>query len=633
MKNNDINNMIMKQITIAMSLLAMILSACSQEAGEAPETGKTPLNMGSITIRHCEERSNPDLTRMDCFGAPRNDVNTRATAEDFFRTGDGLYIHSSDGTIFSGTDWNGTAFGALSTPIYFEDVYNAANDEQTKILTAEFGFGSEILAEQHIETGLHLAEYITGTLSVDPATKTLNCATMTRQNTQLIIRITKGEGWDSDTDFLSHFGDRTYYIHTNTVGTNVKPYQSAYTSGSPLTLTCLLPADQVPATAGADLLTLTVPGSNNATRTLKLTDAIAPEEGKSITITATYHKQGTFAGITAKLAEWVDVTHNGELPALNPDDLAAELARREAEKQRFLAWATGTGAGSWQTTDFTLKCDINLGGEDFEPIGRTSDFKRTFDGGGYTISGLKINKPEDDNIGLFSWINAAGTVRNLTVAGEITGDYDTGGIAGSNRGTISGCTFQGKVTGNGSNTGGIAGWNNGLIAGCRVVQSTITGYGNTGGIAGNNSENATGIIACLADGVTLKGTDIGGALGGIAGTNEAPLVACVAAPTSMTSAGIYTVAGGITGSNFSTLTTCYWQTGSGYSKAIGEEYNTTPQEPNGTPFAPGAFNTLTGAVEALNAAIDEWNAANGGACPFKWETTPQGVGAGLVSAQ
>jgi len=632
-----------KRIAI-MAIPIIALSSCTA-AGESPETGfpaegKTPLSIGQITVtslrgetrsRHCEERSNPGGEAplpgsLDCFGTPRNDGETRSTgaspAPAFFSPDDALRILRGTETI-STAKWNGTEFSAPNPALYLEDFFDAAAGEApepgTSTLLAEFG-NTDITPDQSTAAHLHAADYIRGALTLDVPTKSLTSATMTHQHTQLILAITPGDGWDNDddyTDFLTHFatgtdGKPTYYIHTTTgggEGDNVYPQATLNSQLSTLNLIAILPPASVPSNPGDALLTLTVPGSDGGTRILRLTgeEGITPQAGQSITITATYHKKGTFTGITTTLAQWEDVTEGKELTA------------HIAEKQRFLNWAKY----GWETRGFTLQCDIDLGDEDFEPIafGYYVYFNHTFDGGGHTISGLKINKPEDGTIGLFGGIGSTGSVRNLTVAGNITGYDNTGGIAGSNWGTISGCTFRGTVTGNGSDTGGIAGYNWGLIAGCRVTKSIITGSDLAGGIAGWNASSATGIIACLADDVTLKGTyEEGVELGGIAGGNGGTLVACVAAPKEMTSQGIETYAGGITGFNWSTITTCYYQTGTGYDTAIGLEWNEPSQEGNCISFAPGAFGTHTDAIEKLNAAIEEWNEENPTRlCNFRWQ--------------
>ena len=133
-----------------------------------------------------------------------------------------------------------------------------------------------------------------------------------------------------------------------------------------------------------------------------------------------------------------------------------------------------------------LTCDIDLKDEEFTSI---PIFNGTFNGNGYTISGVKITK-NGSNTGFFRYIEKDAYVNNLSIEGTITpggsGNF-AGGIAGRNEGLIESCRFDGKLIGE-NNIGGIAGINgdNGRIVSCSVSGS-ITGENATGGITGENS--------------------------------------------------------------------------------------------------------------------------------------------------
>jgi hypothetical protein len=66
----------------------------------------------------------------------------------------------------------------------------------------------------------------------------------------------------------------------------------------------------------------------------------------------------------------------------------------------------------------------------FNPI---STFTGNFDGRGYEISGLYINRPSTDNVGLFGYVNNTTTViENVgLVLGSVTGKKSTGGLIGN----------------------------------------------------------------------------------------------------------------------------------------------------------------------------------------------------------
>ena len=77
-------------------------------------------------------------------------------------------------------------------------------------------------------------------------------------------------------------------------------------------------------------------------------------------------------------------------------------------------------------------------------------FNGTFDGGGHTISGIRIHHSEMDCQGFFGLIDEKAVVQNLVLANiEVTGQYYVGSIVGDNRGTVKNClvidaTISGK---------------------------------------------------------------------------------------------------------------------------------------------------------------------------------------------
>lgn len=132
-----------------------------------------------------------------------------------------------------------------------------------------------------------------------------------------------------------------------------------------------------------------------------------------------------------------------------------------------------------------LEADLDLKGSDFTPI---PTFGGTFEGQGHTISGLSITGSGNVR-GLFRYIQPSGQVHDLTVEGDVdpSGRQNTlGGLAGNNQGLLSGCSFQGTVTGRDS-IGGLVGINEaqGQIINCSFSGSA-SGEHYVGGIAGQN---------------------------------------------------------------------------------------------------------------------------------------------------
>lgn len=141
---------------------------------------------------------------------------------------------------------------------------------------------------------------------------------------------------------------------------------------------------------------------------------------------------------------------------------------------------------SWSRDKYIrLENDITLG-ENTNVI--IPSFGGIFEGNGHTISGLQITS-SGSALGLFRYIQASGTVRSLTVSGNVlpTGNGSRYGIlAGVNYGKILNCSVSGKVAG-AEETGGICGINesSGELRRCHS-SATVTGEHYTGGICGIN---------------------------------------------------------------------------------------------------------------------------------------------------
>ena len=126
--------------------------------------------------------------------------------------------------------------------------------------------------------------------------------------------------------------------------------------------------------------------------------------------------------------------------------------------------------------NITLDNDIDLSDIEWTPIGTESrPYTGNFDGGGHTITGLKIDKSGTDYVGLIGCLGSGGKVQNVTLTNiSVSGANCVGGIAGQNYGTVENCSVNGTVTGKGfTDTGGIAGSNYGTISGCSPSRAAI----------------------------------------------------------------------------------------------------------------------------------------------------------------
>jgi len=160
--------------------------------------------------------------------------------------------------------------------------------------------------------------------------------------------------------------------------------------------------------------------------------------------------------------------------------------------------------------------------------GSAGPFYGYFDGGGFTISGLWLNKNTGTATGFFQGIAGGSEVKNLNIETSsekgFTGVGSLGILAGniSGNATITNCHISGDVTASGANVGGIIGNIANTATFVTIQQSSYSGNivssgGNyVGGIIGNQAAN-TVIDNCSVNGnIQGSGTFIGGVVGRIA---------------------------------------------------------------------------------------------------------------------
>ncbi len=146
----------------------------------------------------------------------------------------------------------------------------------------------------------------------------------------------------------------------------------------------------------------------------------------------------------------------------------------------------------------------------------TNKYNGTFDGKGYKIIGLSNNEiPNVENLryqGLFGYVGNNGVVTNVKLEeGSITGNYDVGGVAGENAGSISNCYNTGAVSG-AYDVGGVAGDNSGSITNSYNI-GVVSGQDYVGGVAGYIGSNGS-ISNCYNTGA-ISGANYH--IGGVAG--------------------------------------------------------------------------------------------------------------------
>lgn len=323
----------------------------------------------------------------------------------------------------------------------------------------------------------------------------------------------------------------------------------------------------------------------NGTEERNLSAAITPEAGKFYNITLDYDKG-----------------YN-----LSTDGKTYEVYNANG----LLAW--NEAARNDLSINCTLTADIDLTGKEWTPIGSNinyvyTGYTGTFDGQGHTISGLTINQARKA-VGFLGCIDKGGTVKNVNLKDvNISGKEEVGGIAGSNLGTITGCSVEGgSITAN-VNTGGIVGRSlsyvnesHSYIIGCSSSAS-VQGESGVGGVSGG-TESAI-ITACYSVGnVVATRTSYAANAGGIVGNStRSTITACYHASGTITGQG--NIGGAIGQNTGGVLTACYWSDYEG--NGIGRNNGST-----GTPTkVDGTTVTWQTAVDAMNAALQnagsEW---------------------------
>lgn len=297
-------------------------------------------------------------------------------------------------------------------------------------------------------------------------------------------------------------------------------------------------------------------------------------------------------------------------------------------------------------------------GAGFIPIGvRYNGFTGHFDGKGYTISDLFINRPTSGEIGLFGETEGA-IVQNVDlVDADITGDDDVGGLIGhADDTTITDCSASGVFEGD-NLVGGLVGWfDNSIMSRCHssgTVTSTgagsadlggLTGYAsgeisycystatvnairnNVGGLIGYVGENVV-INRCFATGNVTASTRVGGLIGYTSGAtvsncyatgkvtsstpDEAGGLICSVLGVSDIIDNCYSTGevigeytGGLIYSNSGTVTNCFWdkQT-SGLDTSDGGTGKTTAEMKTKSTFtdADWDFETIWNICSSVNA--------------------------------
>jgi len=248
-------------------------------------------------------------------------------------------------------------------------------------------------------------------------------------------------------------------------------------------------------------------------------------EGTALT-TAQMRQQASFTGFDFQFNWFIDegVSYPELRVFADPSVLFAGGSGTQGDPYLVTTADHLTNIRLFPEAHYRQSADIGLSayqdGEGWAPI---RDLTGSYDGGGYTISGLMINRPATDNAGLFAKVTGA-TLTNLTLSNpSVTGKSFVGTLVGSISSAASRVSKiqvrGGSVTG-ADHLGGLAGSNEGAISESAVTEMNISGSGGSiGGLAGAITGSGSISDSYAMNTLTGSGNSAPGALvGALSGT-------------------------------------------------------------------------------------------------------------------
>ena len=150
-------------------------------------------------------------------------------------------------------------------------------------------------------------------------------------------------------------------------------------------------------------------------------------------------------------------------------------------------------------------------GKAWQPIGSTTKpFTGHFDGQEYEICNLFINRPEEDNVGLFGSIDEGGFVGNIGVMNaSVLGHDNAGTLVGDNYGIVMNCYASGNISSTRWNVGGLVGSNHVGTVVDSYFNGSVIGKSTVGGLVGFNGET----VGNCHSSANVTGTMVGGLVG------------------------------------------------------------------------------------------------------------------------
>jgi len=155
------------------------------------------------------------------------------------------------------------------------------------------------------------------------------------------------------------------------------------------------------------------------------------------------------------------------------------------------------------------------GGKGWQPIGTSGNrFTGTFDGQGYEIRDLFINRPDEGYVGLFGAVGGIGVIKNLGMVNiDVTGHGVVGGLVAMNDryGSMNNCYSRGSVTGTVS-VGGLVGYSAWTVSNSHSSAS-VTGDQRVGGLVGMMGALGGSVTNSYFTGSVTGSSCVGGLVG------------------------------------------------------------------------------------------------------------------------
>jgi len=278
-------------------------------------------------------------------------------------------------------------------------------------------------------------------------------------------------------------------------------------------------------------------------------------------------------------------------------------------------------------------------GRGWQPIGIWPDpFTGSFDGQGFEIRDLFIDREGEDHVGLFSFVETGATIVGVAVVNaDVTGDLYVGGLVGhAHHGSLSNCRCTGKVTGD-THVGGLVGESGGTLSNSYSA-ADVSGSFEVGGLVGQNHgtvsksystgsvtghEYVGGLVGWNHDGTvsnSYSGARVDGEslVGGLVGHNRGSVSSCY---SSGNVTGLDYI-GGLVGRNYQgTVSNSFWDIEtSGQAISDGGTGKTTAEMENIATFPGPAWNIIAVTGPGMRNTSYVWNIVDDETYPFlSWQ--------------